>query len=395
MKILSIIAQKPMSTGSGIYLTELVRVLAEEGHIQGVVAGVYKEDGINLPRETKFYPVYFNSEGLPFNIFGMSDEMPYESTRYCDMTEDMEEKYKSEFLTVIDRAVDEIKPDIILCHHLYLLTSFVREKFSELKVYGFCHNTDLRQMGKHNLEREFIINNIRKLDRIFAPQEAQAEEIVRTYGVETDKITLVGIGYNQNIFNVDGRRKSGDVKRLLFTGKIAEKKGVMSLIKSLDKIDYAQNEVELTLVGGAGNEEELAIIKDLAEKCKYKISFTGRLTPSEVAKKYRENDIFVLPSFFDAIPLVVIEALACGMKVVVTELPGVREFFDQNASKANIRYVKLPTLENMDEPVKEELPDFEERLARTISETMEDKSEADATTVLDLSWENILKKVLG
>ncbi|MGP1612022.1 MAG: glycosyltransferase family 4 protein [Catonella sp.] len=395
MKILSIIAQKPMSTGSGIYLTELVRVLAEEGHIQGVVAGVYKEDGINLPRETKFYPVYFNSEGLPFNIFGMSDEMPYESTRYCDMTEDMEEKYKSEFLTVIDRAVDEIKPDIILCHHLYLLTSFVREKFSELKVYGFCHNTDLRQMGKHNLEREFIINNIRKLDRIFAPQEAQAEEIVRTYGVEADKITLVGIGYNQNIFNVDGRRESGDVKRLLFTGKIAEKKGVMSLIKSLDKIDYAQNEVELTLVGGAGNEEELAIIKDLAEKCKYKISFTGRLTPSEVAKKYRENDIFVLPSFFDAIPLVVIEALACGMKVVVTELPGVREFFDKNAPKANIRYVKLPTLENMDEPVKEELPDFEERLARTISETMEDKSEADAITVLNLSWENILKKVLG
>ena len=349
MKILSIIAQKPMSTGSGIYLTELVRVLAEEGHIQGVVAGVYKEDSINLPEEAKFYPVYFRSEGLPFNIFGMSDEMPYESTRYCDMTEDMEEKFKREFLTVIDRAVNEIKPDIILCHHLYLLTSIVRERFPELKVYGFCHNTDLRQMGKHDLEREFIINNIRKLDRIFAPQEAQAKEVVRTYGVESDKITLVGIGYNQNIFNIDGRREGSSVKRLL---------------------------------------------KDMAEKCKYKINFTGRLNPYEVAEKYRENDIFVLPSFFDAIPLVVIEALACGMKVVVTELPGVRDFFTKNVSNANIRYVKLPTLKNMDEPVKEELPDFEERLAGTISEAMEDGSEADAASVLNLSWENILKKVL-
>lgn len=394
MKILSIIAQKPMSTGSGIYLTELVRVLAEEGHIQGVVAGVYKEDSINLPEEAKFYPVYFRSEGLPFNIFGMSDEMPYESTRYCDMTEDMEEKFKREFLTVIDRAVNEIKPDIILCHHLYLLTSIVRERFPELKVYGFCHNTDLRQMGKHDLEREFIINNIRKLDRIFAPQEAQAKEVVRTYGVESDKITLVGIGYNQNIFNIDGRREGSSVKCLLFTGKIAEKKGVMSLIRSLEALEYPKDELELTLVGGAGNIEEYEIIKDMAERCKYKINFTGRLNPYEVAEKYRENDIFVLPSFFDAIPLVVIEALACGMKVVVTELPGVRDFFTKNVSNANIRYVKLPTLKNMDEPVKEELPDFEERLAGTISEAMEDGSEADAASVLNLSWENILKKVL-
>ena len=394
MKILSIIAQKPMSTGSGIYLTELLRVIAKQGHTQGVVAGVYKEDIIDLPKEAEFYPVYFDSEELPFNIFGMSDEMPYKSTRYCDMTDEMEEKYKKAFLKVIDKAVDEIKPDIILCHHLYLLTSLVREHFPEMKVYGFCHNTDIRQMGKHNLKREFIIENVRKLDRIFAPQKAQADEVVKTYGITADKMTLVGIGYNQSIFNADGRKKDKDVKRLLFTGKIAEKKGVMSLFKSLNKLDYPKNELELTLVGGAGNETEFNLIKELAEKCKYKVNFTGRLTPNEVAKRYKASDVFILPSFFDAIPLVVIEALACGMKVVVTNLAGVPEFFAENAPKANIRYVKLPTLKNIDEPVKEELPAFEEELAEKIREGIEDNSEIDVACVKNLSWENILKKVL-
>lgn len=394
MKILSIIAQKPMSTGSGIYLTELVRVIAKQGHTQGVVAGVYKEDIIDLPKEAEFYPVYFNSEELPFDIFGMSDEMPYKSTRYCDMTDEMEKKYKKAFLRVIDKAVDEIKPDIILCHHLYLLTSLVREHFPEMKVYGFCHNTDIRQMGKHNLNREFIIENVRKLDRIFTPQKAQADEVVKTYGITADKMTLVGIGYNQSIFNADGRKKDKYVKRLLFTGKIAEKKGVMSLLKSLNKLDYLQNELELTLVGGAGNEIEFNLIKELAEKCKYKVNFTGRLAPNEVAKRYKASDVFILPSFFDAIPLVVIEALACGMKVVVTNLAGVPEFFAENAPKANIRYVKLPTLKNMDEPVKEELPAFEEELAEKIREGIEDNSEIDVACVKNLSWENILKKVL-
>ena len=42
MKILSITAQKPNSTGSGVYLTEVVRQFAKEGHEQAVVAGVYE-----------------------------------------------------------------------------------------------------------------------------------------------------------------------------------------------------------------------------------------------------------------------------------------------------------------------------------------------------------------
>ena len=394
MKILNIIAQKPMSTGSGIYLTELVRVMAEQGYSQGVVAGVYKDDEINMPAGVNFYPVYYNSSELPFNILGMSDEMPYESTRYCDMTKEMEEDFKKTFLSVIEKAVEEISPDIILCHHLYLLTSFVREKYPNAKVYGFCHNTDIRQMGKHNLERDYIIENVRKLDRIFAPQKAQADEVVKTYGVEKEKITLVGIGYNQNIFNAVGRKEKNLVKRLLFTGKISEKKGVMSLLKCLNKLEFKEDELVLTLVGGAGNEEEYVKIKELADNCKYKVEFTGRLKPFEVAKRYKSSDVFVLPSFFDAIPLVVIEALACGMKVVVTNLSGVAEFFEDNAPDANIRYVKLPALRNMDEPVAEELPDFENELAEKIRESIEDERENNANCVKNLSWENILKKVI-
>ena len=44
MRILSITAQKPGSTGSGIYLTELVREYARQEHAQAVVAGIYRDD---------------------------------------------------------------------------------------------------------------------------------------------------------------------------------------------------------------------------------------------------------------------------------------------------------------------------------------------------------------
>ena len=85
MRVLSITAQKPNSTGSGIYLTALVQQWSRMGHEQAVVAGVYKEDQIQFPEGTVFYPVIYRTEKLPFAVAGMSDEMPYESTRYRDL----------------------------------------------------------------------------------------------------------------------------------------------------------------------------------------------------------------------------------------------------------------------------------------------------------------------
>ena len=65
MKVLSVTAQKPNSTGSGVYLTELVKALEEEGHEQAVVAGINKKDRIDLPEKVRLYPVCFGTEELP------------------------------------------------------------------------------------------------------------------------------------------------------------------------------------------------------------------------------------------------------------------------------------------------------------------------------------------
>ena len=92
----------------------------------------------------------------------MSDEMPYTSTRYRDMTEEMAGQFKAAFLEVLDEAIEKENPDIILCHHLYYLTALIRAHYPAKKVYGFCHNTDLRQMESILFERNFIRQEILK-----------------------------------------------------------------------------------------------------------------------------------------------------------------------------------------------------------------------------------------
>lgn len=394
MRILSVTAQKPNSTGSGVFLAELVKEYALGGHKQAVVAGVCEDDRVDFPEGVVFYPVYFETGKLDFPIVGMSDEMPYRSTRYCDMTPEMVEAFRNVFLETIERVVEEFDPEVILCHHLYLLTALVREHFPDRLVYGFCHNTDLRQMLKTDLAREYIAEQIRKLDRIFVLQEAQREKVVEIYQADKKKMTVVGMGYNSKIFYQNGRRLSDGVTRLIFAGKIAEKKGVMSLIRSLSLLQYKKDEIELYLAGGAGNEEEYEAIRTLAKRCPYKVTFLGKMPQPELAKIYNMCDIFVLPSFFEGLPLTVIEALSCGDRVVMTDIPGIKEWLDEYAPGADIRYVALPKMKNTDEPVAEALPGFERELAKVLEECIE-AGETKAADVSRISWERIATEVLG
>lgn len=401
MRILSITAQKPNSTGSGVYLTELVKEYALMGHEQAVIAGVYQEDLTELPEGVDFYPVYFENEELPFPIVGMSDEMPYRSTRYCDLTPEMAARFERVFLGVMERAVKEFKPDLVLCHHLYLLTAILRAHYKELCIYGFCHNTDLRQMVKTDLKRGFIKEQIPKLDRIFVPQDAQREGVLKIYGADPEKITAVGMGYNSKVFFPAGEKKADGVTRIVFAGKIAEKKGVMSLIRSLFILSkrYGQDErcrrdrLLIRLAGSSGNPDEYEKIRKMAEECPYEVQFTGRLTQPELAKVYNESEIFVLPSFFDGLPLTIIEALACGDRAVVSDLPGIKDWVGRYTSGADVRYVRMPEMRNADEPVPESLPGFEERLADALYASI-GSAGGKYADVSRISWEGIAREVL-
>lgn len=403
MKILTITAQKPNSTGSGFYLTEMVKTFAAQGHEQAVLAGVYKEDQVEFPEGVRVFPVYFKTEELPFPIAGMSDEMPYESTVYGQMTVEMTEQFKAAFRRAIRDAAEAFKPDMVVCHHLYLVTSIAREVLADYKVCGFCHNTDLRQMKKIPLERDYIRAQIPKLDGIFALHQEQKKEIMEIYPVAEEKIMVAGTGYNSAVFNREegacaGRKdrwqRDGRPLRLIYAGKIAEKKGVASLIKSLAYLPWKPEELEVCLAGGAGNQNEYQWICGLARESRYPVHFLGKLPQTELAGEYNKSDIFVLPSFSEGLPLTIMEAMACGCKVVVTDLPGIRPWTEANVEQAPVMYVKPPKMQNADEPIPESLELFERELAETIAAcaAMPYEGQADLSKV---SWENICNMVLS
>lgn len=396
MRILSITAQKPDSTGSGVYLTEVVRELCRQGHEQAVLAGVYREDEVRLPEGTAFFPVFFHSEELPFAIPGMSDKMPYESTVYSAMDDRMTEVYMEVFRRRIREAVETFGPDLILCHHLYLVTALTRDCVRDVPVFGFCHNTDLRQMKKHDLQRTFICGHIGELDGIFALHQEQKKEILEVYPVEESRVHIAGTGYNDQIFFRRGEKPAADPVRLVFAGKVSQEKGAASLIRSLKLAELKGKSLRLTLAGGNGDEEELERIRSLADTCPWPVIFAGRLPQDKLADVYRESHVFVLPSFCEGLPLTVMEALACGCRVVVTDLPGIRPFIETYVPHAPVLYVKPPRMKDTDQPLQEDLPLFERELAEKIGEWAGDdwKDSMDCPDLSQVSWKAVCQRIL-
>ena len=393
MRILNILTQKPNSTGSGIYLTELVKQFRLLGHEQAVVAGIDAKDTTEYLPQIKFFPVKFNTPALPFPVVGMSDVMPYPSTRYNQLTKLMTAQLETAFIKALEPVIDDFNPDLIICHHLYFLTSIVREYFPKKRVVGICHGTDLRQLKKNTLANARIIKNIANLDIIFALHRQQQKEISTLFNIPLSKIKILGTGYNNNIFYDKHYEKKPEPIKIIYAGKLTYKKGIVALINALN-IAKPHNRFELYLAGGYSDAKEYEEIVALAHNAKYKIFFCGKLTQAELAEQFNQNHIMVLPSFFEGLPLVIIEALACGLRIVATDLPGIKTWLDSNIPNHHVAFVAPPRMLNVDEPQKEDLAAFQKNLAETLAHVIDNYQKYPA----DLSragWQQVALKLLS
>ncbi len=325
----------------------------------------------------------------------MSDTMPYRSTRYRDMTPEMTEQFRAAFGRQIQHAAEEFRPDVILCHHLYFLTSLVRELCPETPVYGISHGTDLRQLHKNPWQRAYILGRIPELNGVFALHEAQKEEIAELFGMEKALIEVVGSGYNAALFHPADEAPEPEEhgrKRILFAGKIAEKKGVLSLLRAMEHLRETDGWV-LELAGGYSDEAEYRRILEAAEHCPCELRFLGKLPQRELAAVMRRDDVFVLPSFFEGLPLVLIEAMACGMRTVCTDLPGIRPWLESRLPGNRVCFVTPPAIRNQDEPEEGDLPAFEAALANAIEKAGRLPAE-DPARLEKLSWDGLCGRIL-
>lgn len=110
------------------------------------------------------------------------------------------------------------------------------------------------------------------------------------------------------------------MKRQRLEGKGWRQEGIDILLNAFNEVSKKHHNVKLKLIGGKGNGSLLL------EKANNKaITVLDYLPQTELVKEFQTADCFVLPSRFDSYGMVVSEALACGLPVIVSEMVGAKD----------------------------------------------------------------------
>jgi D-inositol-3-phosphate glycosyltransferase len=173
-------------------------------------------------------------------------------------------------------------------------------------------------------------------DAILASCVAEADQLVRLYGADPNRVEIVHPGVDHAFFSPGDRAGARHALRhldlgtgpvLLFVGRIQPLKGLDVAIRALAALD--RPDATLVVVGGAsgqeGNAEVERIHKLVADLgLGDRIRFVDPVPHHLLSTYYRAADVCLVPSRSESFGLVALEAAACGTPVVAAAVGGLR-----------------------------------------------------------------------
>lgn len=398
MKILHLISQYPSKTGSGVYLSRVYKYFKLKGYGQKVLCCMNSDDIV----ETEFDDleiIKFKGGDLDFAVVGMSDVMPYESTLVSELYGEKLYNYLKVMKEKIVKLVDDFKPDVIFANHLYLMSSIAANLDLPCKIYGFCHGTCLRQLHKNPIHRDYVHQSIARLDGIFCLSDKQKLEICEEFDYGEEKVFVIGGGYDREFFFDESSTQTfkKPVPRLIYAGKFSRAKGVIFVLQAFERL-LKKYRLKLVLAG-RGTGEEYEEIVNFVPHIRDNIEFYDYMPMKKLGELFRMCDIFVMPSFYEGLSLVSIEAMACGLRLVTTKLENLIDFVGEEImSEDYVEIVPMPELYDVDkikpECINRHIHNMEIALERQILKVLHGDEEGKVSQkVIKFGWDSIVDNI--
>lgn len=174
------------------------------------------------------------------------------------------------------------------------------------------------------LYRELVPRALRRGARVLTPSESVADAVREHYALPADRVRATPLGVDEPWFAATPLPPAVLAHRglpsdyLLFVGSLDPRKNLPTLLAAYDLLRAVAPDVPaLVLAGPAGRETSLA--------GRPGVHLTGWLEDPELRSLVAGCSALVLPSLDEGFGLPVLEALACGRPVVVSDIPALRE----------------------------------------------------------------------
>jgi len=171
-----------------------------------------------------------------------------------------------------------------------------------------------------------------RCDRVIVPTKVVGEYLqeigvttpisVIPTGIKVARFARGDAGWLERRFGLPGGEKI-----LVFVGRLGQEKNIDFLLESFSRVNREIPDARLVLVGTGPEEKEL---REKAEEqgIAGQVTFTGLISPKEMAHCYAGSDIFVFPSVTETQGIVIAEAKAAGLPVVAIDAFGASEMVE-------------------------------------------------------------------
>jgi len=170
--------------------------------------------------------------------------------------------------------------------------------------------------------RRWIAATVLAADLNMVLSESMREFLVETIGAAPDRVAVLHNATNDLGYSYEPRRDPSPMRYAL-VANLAPRKGVSEFLQGLKLLIDKGHDVTATLAGGGAVSRYAAEATQLgiAPRC----VFTGWLDRPGVEKVIREADALVLPSHFELVPMVILEAISTGLPVIATPVGAIPE----------------------------------------------------------------------
>jgi glycosyltransferase involved in cell wall biosynthesis len=211
--------------------------------------------------------------------------------------------------------------------------AFVIHRLTGLPYSFTAHGSDIHRdqsmLAEKTAEAAFVV----PISRF------NSEVILKASGGKyAEKMRIVHCGVDTNRFKPNGSRSSGqETLRVLCIGTLHEVKGQTHLIEAGKILKEKGVDFALHFIGDGPDQPQLEQqVRDaqLTER----VFFHGRLNQNEVMEFLHQSDVLVAPSVpskdgrREGIPVVLMEAMACGLPVVSSRLSGIPEIVEHGVN---------------------------------------------------------------
>ena len=175
----------------------------------------------------------------------------------------------------------------------------------------------------HKIIRPFTVSLWHKAFKVVANSSGLSELAKKTLN---ENIISIPNGVDTDFFCPFNENEKVEKKQLkiLFVGRLVPQKGLDILLKALGLIRERLPLWNLTIIGDG---QYINIYKQLSIKLNIdrNINWKGWVDLKKLPEVYRNHDIFVLPSRFEGMPSVIIQAMASGCAIISSEVYGTKE----------------------------------------------------------------------